>query len=187
MNKDSVVKNCLYKVLKLHDGENLGKKIVVQGGTMRNDAVVRAFELLTNTEVARSNMPELMGAYGCALHAAEKFASADDSTDAATKHRSIDALLALAHNDTRQLQCHGCENNCYVSCHTFAGGNKYYSGNKCERVFNNHGCDNAKGENIPQLWNARFTKEKLPLQSLYHILCRGSNTTSSRTCHITSG
>lgn len=63
----SVIKNCLYKVLKLHGNENLGGKIVVQGGTMRNDAVVRAFELLTHTEVARSNMPELMGAYGCAF------------------------------------------------------------------------------------------------------------------------
>ncbi len=69
----SVIKNCLYKVLKLHGNENLGGKIVVQGGTMRNDAVVRAFELLTHTEVARSNMPELMGAYGCALHAAADY------------------------------------------------------------------------------------------------------------------
>ena len=97
---------------------------------MRNDAVVRAFELLTHTEVARSNMPELMGAYGCALHAA-----ADYPTE--TNARSIDDLLNLAHYETRQLQCKGCENHCYVSRYTFAGGNKFYSGNKCERVFNN--------------------------------------------------
>lgn len=134
----SVIKNCLYKVLKLHGNENLGGKIVVQGGTMRNDAVVRAFELLTHTEVARSNMPELMGAYGCALHAAK----------ALTPARSIDELLSLAHYETKQLQCHGCENNCYVSRYTFAGGNKYYSGNKCERVFNNKGKNDQKGENI---------------------------------------
>ena len=134
----SVIKNCLYKVLKLHGNENLGGKIVVQGGTMRNDAVVRAFELLTHTEVARSNMPELMGAYGCALHAAK----------AITPARSIDELLSLAHYETKQLQCHGCENNCYVSRYTFAGGNKYYSGNKCERVFNNKGKNDQKGENI---------------------------------------
>lgn len=63
----SVVKNCLYKVLKLHGNDELGQHIVVQGGTMRNDAVVRAFELLTHTHVARSSHPELMGAYGCAL------------------------------------------------------------------------------------------------------------------------
>ena len=134
----SVIKNCLYKVLKLHGNENLGGKIVVQGGTMRNDAVVRAFELLTHTEVARSNMPELMGAYGCALHALSH-------TDS---QRSIDDLLALAHYDTKQLQCKGCENHCYVSRYTFANGNKYYSGNKCERVFNNKGEGDQKGMNI---------------------------------------
>ncbi len=135
----SVIKNCLYKVLKLHGNENLGGKIVVQGGTMRNDSVVRAFELLTNMEVARSNMPELMGAYGCALHAA---------SDYQRIARSIDDLLSLAHYDTKQLQCKGCENHCYVSRYTFANGNKYYSGNKCERVFNNKGKNDVKGENI---------------------------------------
>ena len=135
----SVIKNCLYKVLKLHGNDNLGGKIVVQGGTMRNDAVVRAFELLTHTEVARSNMPELMGAYGCALHAA---------VQATEPARSIDELLSLAHYDTKQLQCHGCENHCYVSRYTFAGGNKYFSGNKCERVFNNKGKNDVKGDNI---------------------------------------
>ena len=134
----SVIKNCLYKVLKLHGNDNLGGKIVVQGGTMRNDAVVRAFELLTHTEVARSNMPELMGAYGCALHAAKLSQSA----------RSVDDLLNLAQYETKQLQCHGCENNCYVSRYTFANGNKYFSGNKCERVFNNKGKNDVKGENI---------------------------------------
>ena len=63
----SVVKNCLYKVLKLKNVSVLGKNIVVQGGTMRNDAVVRTLELLTGTEVTRCNIPELMGAFGCAL------------------------------------------------------------------------------------------------------------------------
>ena len=65
----SVVKNCLYKVLKLKDISVLGKDIVVQGGTMRNDAVVRAIELLSGVEVARCDTPELMGAFGCALYA----------------------------------------------------------------------------------------------------------------------
>ncbi len=140
----SVIKNCLYKVLKLHGNDHLGGKIVVQGGTMRNDSVVRAFELLTHTEVARSNMPEMMGAYGCALHAAADCQTTDDKKLV----RHIDDLLSLAHYDTKQLQCHGCENNCYVSRYTFAGGNKYFSGNKCERVFNNKGANEVKGENI---------------------------------------
>ena len=153
----SVIKNCLYKVLKLHGNENLGGKIVVQGGTMRNDAVVRAFELLTHTEVARSNMPELMGAYGCALHALMQTEHSDitNHTDlgntvkrSTASSRSIDNLLSLAHYDTKQLQCKGCENHCYVSRYTFANGNKYYSGNKCERVFNNKGNGDEKGMNI---------------------------------------
>ena len=139
----SVIKNCLYKVLKLHGNDNLGGNIVVQGGTMRNDAVVRAFELLTHTTVARSNMPELMGAYGCALHAISQLSAQQDENC-----RTIDHLLSLAHYDTKPLQCHGCENRCYVTRYTFAEGNKFYSGNKCERVFNNKGKDNTKGENI---------------------------------------
>ena len=137
----SIIKNCLYKVLKLHGNDNLGGKIVVQGGTMKNDAVVRAFELLTHTDVARSNIPELMGAYGCALYATEKSHEVQEG-------HSIDQLLSLAHYDTKELQCHGCENHCYVSRYTFSGGNKYHSGNKCERVFNNKGKSARKGENI---------------------------------------
>ncbi len=142
----SVIKNCLYKVLKLQGSDSLGGKVVVQGGTMRNDAVVRAFELLTHVEVARSNMPELMGAYGCALHAVSDYqANTPHGTGVA---RSIDDLLRLAHYDTKQLQCKGCENHCYVSRYTFVDGNKYYSGNKCERVFNNKGENDETGMNI---------------------------------------
>lgn len=65
----SVVRNCLYKVLKLKDTTSLGGHIVVQGGTMRNDAVVRALEKLSGAQVSRSDAPEMMGAYGCCLYA----------------------------------------------------------------------------------------------------------------------
>jgi len=167
----SVIKNCLYKVLKLHGNENLGGKIVVQGGTMRNDAVVRAFELLTHTEVARSNMPELMGAYGCALHAAADYkhrTSAEDERPALS--RSIDDLQNLAHYETKQLQCKGCENHCYVSRYTFAGGNRFYSGNKCERVFNNKGANGEKGKNIYEYkYSLLFDRETVnPLNAVKH-------------------
>lgn len=160
----SVVKNCLYKVLKLHGNDNLGNKIVVQGGTMRNDSVVRAFELLTHTEVARSNMPELMGAYGCALHALKNFLSQKKWRDISQDNRSqfkenkqqeTESKMFLSPYPTgegqgkrQQLQCHGCENHCLVTRYTFAGDKKYYSGNKCERVFNNKGKNGIKGENI---------------------------------------
>lgn len=167
----SVIKNCLYKVLKLHGNENLGGKIVVQGGTMRNDAVVRAFELLTHTEVARSNMPELMGAYGCALHAAADYnhrTSSEDTHPASS--RTIDELQNLAHYETKQLQCKGCENHCYVSRYTFAGGNRFYSGNKCERVFNNKGANGIKGKNIYEYkYSLLFDRETVnPLDVVKH-------------------
>ena len=91
----SVVKNCLYKVLKLKDISVLGKDIVVQGGTMRNDAVVRAIELLSGAEVARCDTPELMGAFGCALYA--------------MKHQgesvSLDEIINKAQYSARSLYC----------------------------------------------------------------------------------
>jgi activator of 2-hydroxyglutaryl-CoA dehydratase len=65
----SVIKNCLFKVMKLRNINQLGNNIVVQGGTFRNLSIVRALELMTNTNVSLSNIPELMGAYGAALYA----------------------------------------------------------------------------------------------------------------------
>ncbi len=139
----SVVRNCLFKVLKLHGNDNLGGRVVVQGGTMKNDSVVRAFEMLTGKEVARSNMPEMMGAYGCALHAIADIATRQQHGDS-----SVDDLLNMAEYDTKLLNCKGCENHCFVTRYLFAGGRKFYSGNKCERVFNNKGDNDAKGDNI---------------------------------------
>lgn len=139
----SVVRNCLYKVLKLHGNEHLGNKIVVQGGTMKNDSVVRAFELLTGAKVARGNMPELMGAYGCALNAINLFEQKNVKCS-----RSIADLLSVSAYNTKLLNCKGCENNCFVTQYTFAGTHKFYSGNKCERIFNNNGKGASKGKNI---------------------------------------
>jgi len=135
----SVIKNCLNKVLKLHGNEDFGKRIVVQGGTMRNDSVVRAFELQTEHEVARSDMPELMGAYGCVLHAIK-------NTTGTT--RELSGMIASAVYEPRQMLCKGCENKCVITQYRFAGGNKFYSGNKCERIFNNHGDIKHHGRNV---------------------------------------
>ena len=121
----SVIKNCLYKVLKLKDVSVLGKHIVVQGGTMRNDAVVRALELLTGTQVIRCDQPELMGAIGCALYAQQHPHEAV----------SLEAILSQAHYSSRLLRCKGCENQCVVSRYHFDSGKDFYSGNKCEKVF----------------------------------------------------
>ena len=134
----SVVKNCLYKVLKLKDTEVMGKHVVVQGGTMRNDAIVHAFELLAGIEVSRCNIPELMGAFGCALYAASH----------PGKSVTLDEILTMAHYSSRLLHCKGCDNRCLVTKYTFDNGKCYYSGNKCEKVFTNGGDIQAKGINI---------------------------------------
>lgn len=125
----SVVKNCLYKVLRLKNTDELGQNIVVQGGTMKNDSVVRAFEKLTGREASRSSRPELMGAIGCALHARRHQSEPTTLTE----------LLGRASYTTRQRQCHGCENQCFITTYTFANGNRYHSGNRCEKVFTNKG------------------------------------------------
>lgn len=134
----SVVKNCLYKVLKLKDVSVLGRNIVVQGGTMRNDAIVHALELLTGAEVTRCNIPELMGAFGCALYA--------------MKHQGmpvvLDEIIDKAHYSSRFLNCKGCDNQCPVTCYQFDNGRKYYSGNRCEKVFTNGEKGKTNGENV---------------------------------------
>lgn len=134
----SVINNCLHKVLKLKNTKQLGEHIVVQGGTMHNDSVTRALEVLTGKEVYRSDRPELMGAYGCALHARQH----------RTRGVSLGDMMALARYETKTLQCRGCENNCLVNRYTFSSGDHYYSGNKCERVFTNKGTGNQTGKNM---------------------------------------
>lgn len=138
----SVVKNCLYKVLKLKDIAMLGHNIVVQGGTMRNDAVVRALELLTGAEVIRCNAPELMGAFGCALYAMKNH----------NVNVSLDEVISQARYSSRLLRCKGCDNQCLVSRYHFDNGKDYYSGNRCEKVFTN-GESKKQGTNTYQFKN----------------------------------
>ena len=134
----SVVKNCLYKVLQLKKSDELGKHIVVQGGTMRNDAIVRGLEKLTDREVFRSDCPELMGAFGCALYAKQT---------ATTRVTNLQNMMQQAQFTSKQVQCHGCENQCAVTRYSFSNGGNYFSGNKCEKVFTNKGNEYEKGMN----------------------------------------
>jgi len=133
----SVVKNCLYKVLRLKNTAELGSQIVVQGGTMRNDSVVCSFEKLTGHDVFRSNHPELMGAVGCALYAQKQ----------GGRSVSLAEMIGSASYTMRQQTCHGCENQCLVTTYRFANGNRYHSGNRCERVFTNGGKAALRGVN----------------------------------------
>ena len=122
----SVVKNALYKVIRVSSPAELGKKIVVQGGTFLNDAVLRAFEQEMGTNVIRPEISGLMGAYGAALYAKEKCASESSSI---LNKKQLDEFK----HEIRSVNCGGCSNNCRLTINTFSDGRKFIAGNRCER------------------------------------------------------
>lgn len=127
----SVVKNCLFKVLKISNLNHLGDHIVVQGGTFRNDAVYRALEILSGKTVGSTDHPELMGALGAALYAQRLWQKGQQQTTFAGK----EALFDISTIDSKELTCKGCTNMCSVLRFKFNNGNISYAGNKCEKVF----------------------------------------------------
>lgn len=141
----SVIKNALYKVLKIKDVNVLGDKIVVQGGTFKNPAVLRALELILGKQVIRPDISELMGAFGAAL-AARANALRDGNKSASSF--SFSNLEACSRFKKKEIQCNGCENHCTVIRLTFENGNRFYTQNRCERVFSNDANDVPKGENL---------------------------------------
>jgi predicted CoA-substrate-specific enzyme activase len=144
----SVIKNCLNKVLKLKDTAELGGHIMVQGGTFRNLAVIRAFENETGKSVMITDYPELMGAYGSALYA-RKMTKLDSFKNRANKSLPLLSGLAMPQKYTDRISvCKGCENQCTVTRFRFENGNQYFSGNKCEKIFSNTGENAEKGINI---------------------------------------
>ena len=138
----SVIKNCLFKVLKISNLNILGDRIVVQGGTFRNDAVFRALELLSEKSVSATDSPELMGAFGAALYAKQQH-SATENTNTPS---SFGDRFSLKY-ETKELQCKGCTNQCRMLKFTFENGNICYSGNKCEKYFFNRSAAEHKGVN----------------------------------------
>ena len=140
----SVVKNCLYKVLKINDRSVLGDNIVVQGGTFRNPAVHRALEKVLGKEVICSDAPELMGAYGAALFSMD---SHENDPDGESSLVSLSELDLLDHIKRQQIRCGGCENRCRVTRLTFPNGEIFHTGNRCERIFSNRGDDKESGYN----------------------------------------
>lgn len=127
----SVVKNCLFKVLKISNLNLLGDHIVVQGGTFRNDAVYRALEMLSGKTVSSTDHPELMGALGAALYAQKLWTKGQKKTSFTGK----EALFDISTIDSKELTCKGCTNLCSVLRFRFDNGNISYAGNKCEKVF----------------------------------------------------
>ncbi len=125
----SVIKNALFKVIKVSDASELGKHIVVQGGTFYNDAVLRSFEKIADCEVIRPDIAGIMGAFGAALIARERYQAAPDT---ASTMLSIEQINALQFT-TSLVKCKGCTNACRLTVNKFSDGRSYISGNRCER------------------------------------------------------
>ena len=142
----SVVKNALYKVLKIKDPAELGSRIVVQGGTFRNDALLRAFELVTGREVVRPDISELMGAFGAALIAKERRGAKSSLLGAA----ALDKFKTTV--TTRN--CGGCGNRCLLTLTRFPDGHGYISGNRCERG----GAEEDRGPLPPNLFEKKYRR-----------------------------
>ncbi|MBR5471459.1 MAG: 2-hydroxyacyl-CoA dehydratase [Oscillibacter sp.] len=123
----SVVKNAIYKVIRASSPEALGRNIVVQGGTFYNEAVLRAFEKEMGVDVIRPDIAGLMGAYGAALYGQGKAASGQVSSLLDRK------ALAAFRQETRSEICGKCGNNCQLTINTFADGETFISGNRCDR------------------------------------------------------
>ena len=123
----SVVKNALYKVIRCASPEELGKNVVVQGGTFLNDCVLRAFEKELGINVVRPKLSALMGAYGAALYAKE--VSARDSESTILSAKELETFSHKASNVT----CGGCGNRCALTVNVFSDGEKFIAGNRCSK------------------------------------------------------
>lgn len=144
----SVIKNALYKVIKVSDASELGSQIVVQGGTFYNDAVLRSFEKIANCEAIRPDIAGIMGAFGAALIARERFEEGKESS-----MLPIEKINALKYT-TSMANCKGCTNACRLTINRFSGGRQYISGNRCER-----GIGKQKNkDNIPNLFDYKYKK-----------------------------
>ena len=144
----SVIKNALYKVIKVSDASELGKHIVVQGGTFYNDAVLRSFEKIANCQAIRPDIAGIMGAFGAALIARERYQEGEK-----TSMLSIDQVNSLQYT-TSMANCRGCTNNCRLTINKFSGGRKYISGNRCERGL---GKEKNK-DHIPNLFDYKYKR-----------------------------
>ena len=144
----SVIKNALFKVIKVSDASELGSQIVVQGGTFYNDAVLRSFEKIAGCEAIRPDIAGIMGAFGAALIAREHYTDGYQ-----TSMLSIDAINSLEF-DTSMAKCKGCTNNCRLTINRFSGGRQYISGNRCER-----GLGKQKNPNqVPNLFDYKLKR-----------------------------
>lgn len=153
----SVIKNAIYKVIKLRNPDEIGEKIIVQGGTFYNDAVLRSFELLSGREVIRPDISGIMGAFGAAILSKERYDEEYKST-----------LLPLEELNKFKVdidlrRCGACGNNCLLTINKFSDGRKFISGNRCEK-----GAGKGKeNKDIPNLIEYKYNRifDYIPLEN----------------------
>ena len=143
----SVIKNALFKVIKITSAGDLGKNVVVQGGTFYNDAVLRSFERISGCNAVRPDIAGIMGAFGAALIARERYMHRPHETTML----SLDDMINLTYTTTMS-RCRGCVNHCVLTINRFEGGRQYISGNRCERGL---GVEKAKRD-IPNLFTWKY-------------------------------
>ena len=144
----SVIKNALFKVIKLSDASDLGENVVVQGGTFYNDAVLRSFEKISGVEAIRPDIAGIMGAFGAALIAKERY-----EENPTTTTLSIEEINNLTF-ETSLTRCQNCNNHCLLTINKFTGGRQFITGNRCERGL---GKEKNK-DNIPNLYEYKYKR-----------------------------
>jgi predicted CoA-substrate-specific enzyme activase len=144
----SVIKNALYKVIKLRNTDETGDHIVVQGGTFMNDAVLRAFERIVGKNAIRPDIAGLMGAYGCAIIAQENYV---DGTRSSILDAEELKNFQVKHANGR---CHGCENQCLLTINRFSDGSRFITGNRCEKGAGG----NPDGSGLPNLYQYKLKR-----------------------------
>ncbi len=144
----SVIKNALYKVIKITSPADLGSHVVVQGGTFYNDAVLRSFEKISGCEAVRPDIAGIMGAFGAALIARERFEEGRQ-----TAMLPLDKIISLKY-ETSMARCKGCTNRCVLTVNRFEGGRQFISGNRCERGL---GKERVKKE-VPNLFDYKYQR-----------------------------
>ena len=145
----SVVKNTLFKVIKMKNKEEFGNKIVVQGGTFLNNCVLRAFELISEREAVRPNIAGLMGAFGAALISKE-YAEEHALQKSSLLSRQDLNGFSVSTNLTR---CGICGNNCLLTIHKFQNGERFISGNRCERPLGK-----VKTDSAPNMFEYKYNR-----------------------------
>lgn len=145
----SVIKNALFKVIKIRDEKEMGEKIIVQGGTFYNDAVLRAFEQISGRQAVRPDIAGLMGAFGAAIIAKERYVEGRQST--LLEKEKIDSFEMTS--DFKR--CGKCGNNCLLTINEFTTGEKFISGNRCERGL---GIEKNQNQKVPNLYKYKYKR-----------------------------